>query len=110
MVEIWNRTMFNDTVIREGKLAAVEFYSDGAPIFQGFGSNLETLSDSFSERVAFGKINVRDEEALAEKYAVRSVPTLMIFCRGKGICEVVGDAEPEKLRAVLNSAVEIASP
>ena len=109
MVENWNRVRFNDTVIREGRLAAVEFYSDSAPIYQGFGSSFETLSDSFSDKVVFGKINVRDEEALAEKYAVRSVPTLMVFCRGKGVCEVVGEADPEKLRDVLDSALEIVS-
>ena len=106
MVENWTREQFNDRVIRLGELAAVEFYSDGAPFFRGFGSSLDTVSDRFQKKLVFGKINVKQEEALAEKYAVRTVPTLMVFCEGRGVCEIVGDADEDRLCDVIDTAIE----
>ena len=106
MVENWTREQFDDKVLRSGALAAVEFYSEGYPMCGNFGSCFEAAANRFSEKMLFGKVNVKREEALAEKYAVRSVPTMMVFCEGRGVCEIVGDADEDRICDVIDSAVE----
>lgn len=46
-------------------------------------SMLERLDGEYGEDVSFVKINVDDNAALAEKYRVSSIPTLILFDGGE---------------------------
>ncbi len=105
MIENWNEKRFNEEVLKKGRLSAVEFYGEGLPVCQTLGKPLDDAARRFEGRVAFGKINVKNEEALAEKYAVRSVPTLMVFCGGLGVGELVGRADTYEISQLINGAI-----
>jgi thioredoxin 1 len=42
------------------------------------------LAEAYAGRVAFGKVNIDDSPALAAKYGIETIPTLLFF-RGGGI-------------------------
>lgn len=103
--EKWDREKFDREVLRKGCLAAVGFYNDTDVLCRGFLGELDSLAGRMSDKLVFGKINVNQEEALAEKYAIRSVPTFMVFCEGRGVCEMVGESDGERMMDVIDSAM-----
>ena len=106
MVEIWDGQKFKNEIFVSGKLAGVEFYSDTCPACKTMGIVLDRVADSYRDRLTFGKINVNKEEALAEKYAIRSVPTFMVFCEGRGVSEQVGAVGQRELSSMIDAAIK----
>ena len=104
-VQEWNSGEFKKKIYEDKKLSGVEFYSDTCPACRTLGAVLDRVAESYEDRMTFGKINVNKEEALAEKYAIRSVPTFMIFCEGKGVSESVGSMGAGALKSMINEAI-----
>ncbi len=106
MVQNWNSEQFRDEVLRSGRAAGVEFYSETCPACRALGVVLDRVSEKYGDKLVFGKINVNREEALAEKYAIRSVPTLMVFCDGRSISERVGSMGQGELSSFIDGAID----
>ena len=104
-VQEWNSKDFNEKIYVERGLTGVEFYSDTCPACRTLGAVLDRVARDYDHRMTFGKVNVNKEEALAEKFAVRSVPTFMIFCEGKGVSESVGALGDGALKNMINEAI-----
>ena len=51
---------------------------------------IEQLSREYSGKVAFGKVNVDDNQRIAASFGIQSIPTLMIFRNGKAVDIMVG--------------------
>lgn len=62
-----------------------------APVFEQAAANLEP-------RARFGKVNTEDEQQLASQFAIRSIPTLMIFRSGGEVARLSGALPPEQFR------------
>ena len=105
MVEQWNEQKFKDEIYRDGKLCGVEFYSDTCPACRTLGVILDRVSESYGDSLTFGKVNVDREESLAEKYAIRSVPTFIVFSEGRGVAEQVGAVGQVELRSMIDTAI-----
>ena len=55
------------------------------------------------EGYAVGKVNVDQEMALAQKYQVMNIPTLLIFKNGKEAERLVGLTPKETLKSLLDA-------
>jgi thioredoxin 1 len=66
---------------------------------------LEQLAAEFDGRVKFTKVNVDNAPALAERFGITGVPTLILFRGGKPAGRTVGLASPRQLRGWLQSLV-----
>ena len=51
---------------------------------------IEQLSREYSGKVAFGKVNVDENQKIAASFGIQSIPTLMIFRNGKAVDVMVG--------------------
>jgi thioredoxin 1 len=51
---------------------------------------IEQLSREYSGKVAFGKVNVDENQKIAASLGIQSIPTLMIFRNGKAVDVMVG--------------------
>jgi thioredoxin 1 len=51
---------------------------------------IEQLSREYSGKVAFGKVNVDENQRIAASFGIQSIPTLMIFNGGKTVDVIVG--------------------
>lgn len=51
---------------------------------------IEQLARDFSGRVAFGKVNVDENQMIAASHGIRSIPTMMIFKGGKAVETMIG--------------------
>ena len=83
-----NKSNF-DAVKNSEKPVLLDFYADWC----GPCRMVSTIVDEIAEErrdVTVGKVNVDDENALAMKYGVMSIPTLIIFRDGKETARIVG--------------------
>ena len=51
---------------------------------------IEQLSREYSGRVAFGKVNVDENQRIAASFGIQSIPTLMIFKEDKAVDVIIG--------------------
>ena len=51
---------------------------------------IEQLSREYSGKVAFGKVNVDENQRIAASFGIQSIPTLMIFKGGRAVDVMVG--------------------
>ena len=50
------------------------------------------------------KVNTEEEQSLAARYGIRSIPTLLIFKNGKLVDQIIG-AQPKQAIAALNGVL-----
>ena len=77
----------------------VDFTASWCPPCHAIAPTIDALAAEFAGRVKVGKLDVDSEPELAERYAVRAMPTLMILDRGKVVDQRLGAAPPRELRA-----------
>ncbi len=51
---------------------------------------IEELVKEYHGRMKFGKVNIDENSAVATRYAVMSIPTIMFFSQGRVVDQVVG--------------------
>ena len=66
-----------------------------APIFHA-------LADKLEGKVKFGKVNVDEEAALALKYQVMNIPTLVVMNLGEFQTKAIGLQDEESIMELLN--------
>ena len=89
--------------ISGNELVVLDCYTAYCPPCKKMFPILETLEKESSE-VKFGSINIGEENEIALKYGVMSVPTLLIFKDGELKDRVVGLVSKDKLSKVIIEA------
>ena len=64
---------------------------------------VEQIAKEYSDKLKVGKVNVDDNQELAIKYGVMSIPTLMFFKAGNLVNTVVGFHSKTELEEIINS-------
>ena len=71
--------------------------------------SIDQLANEYEGKAKIGKVDVDNNQQIATKYGIRSIPTLLIFKDGKMVDQIVGALPKpkiaEKLNAHINQAV-----
>ena len=86
-VQKLNQNNFNNAVA--SGTALVDFYADWCGPCRMVSPIVDEIAEERSD-ITVGKVNVDDENALAMKYGVMSIPTLIVFNNGKEKARIVG--------------------
>ena len=93
---------FND-IIQSDKPVLVDFFATWCGPCKYQGPILEELATAIGNEARIIKIDIDRNQAVAAKYNVRSVPTLMIFKNGEVKWKEAGVKEKEQLIQLLRS-------
>jgi thioredoxin 1 len=77
-----DETDFDSTVLRSEVPVFVDFYADWCGPCNMIAPTIESLSEEYAGKVKFVKINVDNNQRLAMKYDILSIPTSMLFENG----------------------------
>jgi len=66
---------------------------------------VEELAQEYGSAVKVGKLNVDEHQAIAAKYGVMSIPTLMLFKNGEPVERVVGFMQKRELKSRLDAKI-----
>ena len=91
---------FEAEVLRSNIPCVVDFWSNRCGPCQVMGGLLNEIGPDYIDRVAIFKINVDDNWETAQKSGVQSVPTLVLFDKGKVLDDFVGLIPLNPLREI----------
>lgn len=68
----------------------VEFFANWCNLSKKLSPAIESLSEEYSGKVKFVKINVDDSPEVSEKFGISGIPALLMFNQGFPIDQVIG--------------------
>jgi thioredoxin 1 len=93
------------TMIESNTLVFVDFYADWCGPCKMIAPSIEKLAEEYDGAVKFVKLNIDSNPHTAQKYGVKSIPTLMIFRNGKPFRRMVGASHVGHYRGELQKVV-----
>ena len=74
---------YENEVLNSEKIVLIDFYADWCGPCRMMSPIVDEISEELAEQVKVGKINVDDNQDLAIKYNVMSIPTILIIKNGE---------------------------
>ena len=74
---------FEEMVINSDKPVIVDFWAPWCGPCKMMTPEIDKLSTELEGTVVVGKVNIDEQEELAKKYGVMSIPTVALFKNGK---------------------------
>ena len=85
----FNETGF-DKALTAGGLMMVDFWASWCGPCKMLSPTIDQIGDQYEGKAVIGKVNVDEEQDLAMRYGVMSIPTVVFFKDGKEIDRKVG--------------------
>lgn len=92
---------FNEMVIKSDKPVLLDFWAAWCGPCRMVAPTIEKLAVDFAGRAVVGKVNVDEEQSLAEKFKVMSIPSIFILKNGEVVEKMVGARSAEELKKLL---------
>ena len=102
MKEVNGQEQWQNEVINSDKPVFVYFWAEWCGPCRMVSPTVEEVSKEYEGKVNFVKVDVDQNNELASKYNVFSIPTLAIFRDGKVIAQTAGAASKESLRTYID--------
>lgn len=96
---------FDATVISAEQLVLVDFWAEWCGPCRRLAPTVEALATDYHGKVVVGKLNVDENPAVAGRYSIRGIPTLLLFKGGQIVESVVGLADKDQLKKVIDKHV-----
>lgn len=93
---------FDRFIARDGLPVLVDFWAPWCGPCKMFAPTFAQKAAQYRGRVRFAKVNTEQEQALAARYGIRSIPTLALFRAGAEADRVSGALPPQQLDAWLS--------
>ena len=72
------------------KVVVIDFYADWCMPCLMMAPVIEDIARKFKGKIKFGKVNIEDNQELAQKFRIASLPTFILFKDGKQANQFVG--------------------
>ena len=111
LIEDIDTNSFVDKVIKESKNIAiiVDFWAPWCEPCKQITPILEQLITSYKGKAKLVKINIDENQQLAQQLNIQSVPTIMAFYEGQPINGFAGLKNPEEIQSFLQEVISTAS-
>ncbi|MGQ9460580.1 MAG: thioredoxin family protein [Candidatus Bathyarchaeaceae archaeon] len=108
MIEV-NANDWEQEVLRSDILTVVDFWHEQCPWCLKLNPVFEEVAKEYEGKIKFVKFNVLQNPAnreIAIRHGVMGTPTLVFFCAGRPVEEVVGFMPKERLKKTLDTMLE----
>ncbi len=89
---------FDAEVLKSEKPVIVDFYADWCGPCKMMAPLLDRLAEELADQLKVVKINIDEQEELAVRYRIMSIPTMIIFKNGGPKETMVGALPYEELK------------
>jgi thioredoxin 1 len=85
---------FDAVVLQSTTPVLVDFWAEWCGPCRAVGPILEEISNEHGSKIKIVKLNTDEEQAIAMKYGISSIPTMNVFVNGEVVKTIVG-AKPK---------------
>lgn len=89
MREYSDQNFEQEVLLSEG-LTLVDFWASWCAPCRALAPVVEELAQQYAGRIQVGKLNVDENPRIAAQYAIRSIPTLLLFKGNQLVEQIVG--------------------
>jgi thioredoxin 1 len=100
-VLVFNEQNFDAEVLQSSVPVLVDFTATWCGPCRALAPIVEKVADELAGKVKVGKLDIDEAPAIAGKYGIRSVPTVLIFDKGTKKAQHVGLTTRDKLVQLL---------
>ena len=77
-------------IIQKSSLVVVDCWAPWCGPCQMVTPVVEELARDYAGKILFGKLNVDENQTIATHYQIMSIPTLLVFKKGKLVDRIIG--------------------
>lgn len=106
MAVILTTNNFREEVYEADVPVLVDFYADWCGPCKAMGPIVEALADEYAGKVKVGKVNVDENQELAMRYNVMSIPTFLVLKGEEVVARTMGMQDKAGLVKAMESALK----
>ena len=96
-----NEKNFEEEVLNSTKPVLIDFWASWCGPCKMMSPVIDSLAEEMGEKVKVCKINIDEEQNLAVKYNVMSIPTFVVLKDGKEVGRSIGVQDKEEIISML---------
>ena len=101
-----NEENFDSVVMNSDKPVLVDFWAEWCGPCKMLTPTIEALAEEYKDTSSIVKINVDDSPAIATKYGIRSIPSILLFNNGDIVEQRVGAVSKDELAGMLDKIIK----
>jgi thioredoxin 1 len=96
---------FEADVLQSDVPVVVDFWAEWCGPCRRLAPTVDELASDYDGKIVVGKLNVDDNPNVAFRYSIRGIPTLLLFKGGQIVEQVVGLADKDALKKLIDKHV-----
>lgn len=94
-----------DNVLSSNAVVVVDFWATWCGPCRMLAPVIEELAADFEGKVVIGKVDVDENENLAKRYGIMSIPSVFIFKNGQVVDKHIGFRQKAQLADAINAVL-----
>ena len=103
-----NEGDFDQVVLQSKTPALVDFWAQWCGPCRELAPTVEAIAEQYGDAARVFKLNVDDSPAVAQRYGIQGIPTLILFQNGVEKERILGVASQEKISRAIDRYIRAA--
>ena len=96
---------FESEVLTSDVPVLVDFWAEWCGPCKMIAPSVEELANEYEGKAKIGKLDVDNNQGIASKYGIRSIPSLLIFKGGEVVEQIVGAVPKNQIQSKLDASL-----